>query len=271
MSGIPLLFVTSFNKDLYEVTGKRLIKSINRNKITGIYSKVLVTYEDFNFEIKEKNFFTYNLKNDEFLNNWLEKFKYLIPKQYGGTALECCCKIKTERDKWYGHFSGCAHSEWNRRASKWFRKIASLNYALTLNPEKILFLDSDVYFLRHVPFRVFNSIFSKNGLIYHLGKWRREQKTGIESGIIGFSREGGGFDFLNAVIDYFVSGKFQDHPRWDDGYIFRVVLDLFDKNKLQSTDLVKDYRKTSHVVNLGILRNFLIHDKGHHLKKYKIT
>jgi hypothetical protein len=265
---IPLLYVTSFNRDLYEVTGKRLLKSFTRHKIDA---KFLITYENFNIQSTVSNFIYYNLEKDAFLQKWLKENKNIIPKQYGGTAPECKCEIKTNNDKWFGHSPGCAHSEWNRRASKWFRKITSLNYALRLNPEKIIFLDSDVYFIKHLPYKAINSIFSDNGLIYHLGKWRKEQKTSIESGVIGFSSRGGGFDFLRSVIKCYTSGKFKEAPRWDDGYIFKYVLNQYPQDKLKAKDLVTIYRKTSHVVNLSVMRNFFVHDKGHHLKKYKIV
>jgi len=271
MLDIPLLYVTSFNKQLYYATGKKLLATYLKYKIQ---SPLLITYED-NIDNKlphKQNFKLYNLDKDNILQNWLKHFKFIIPKEYGGTALSCSCKLDKSKINynWHGHQFGCPHSEWNRRASKWFRKIVALNYALTLNPDKILFLDSDVYFTNHLPEKAINNIFRENGLIYHYGPYRSRIKTGIESGVIGFAREGGGFQFLEKVIHCFTSGEFMQFPRWDDGYIFKVLLEKTPKNVLGRRDVVSVERRSSHVVNLGLFRHFLVHDKGHHSRIHKI-
>lgn len=271
LNEIPLLFVTSFNNSLYKATGRRLLKTFIQHKIDA---KFLITHEEkldppvlIPNDFKKSNFIYYNLEKNKFLKEWLEKYKFIIPKVYGGEAPDCVCpNIKSN---WFDHKEGCCHSEWNRRASKWFRKIAALHYALELNPSKILFLDSDVYFTRTLATRVVNGIFADNGFIFHLGKYRAKINTGIESGVIGFSRKGGGFDFLRKVIECFNSGEFLKYKRWDDGYIFKM---MFDKHKkeVKHRDLVGVERRTSHVVNLGIFRNFFVHEKGWHGKKYKV-
>lgn len=272
MPDIPLLFVTSFNKSLYYATGKKLLATYTKYKIP---SPLLITYEDdiYNKLPHKPNFKHYNLDKDNILQNWLQHFKFIIPQEYGGTALPCGCKLNKSKVNynWNDHQFGCPHSEWNRRASKWFRKIVALNYALTLNPHKIIFLDSDVYFTNHLPEKVVNHIFGENGLIYHYGPYRSRTKTGIESGVIGFAREGGGFRFLEKVINCFTSGEFIQYPRWDDGYIFKIMLEKTPKNILGRRDAVLQDRRSSHVVNLGLFRRYLIHNKGWHMKKYKIT
>lgn len=270
MSELSLLYVTSFNKALYHTTGKKLIQSFIAKKINN---KFLITYEDEidNKIPKKDNFILYNLAQNKFLEDWLNRFKHIIPQEYGGTAAKCTCKINTELDKWNAHKFGCAHSQWNRRASKWFRKIVALCVALSYKPEKIIFLDSDVYFTKHLPERIVNGIFKEFGFIYHYGKYRQRVKTGIESGVIGFSREGGGFDLLNKVIDCFDSGEFLNYKRWDDGYIFKMMLDKTPKDKLGRKDLVLYERRSSHVVNLGLFRHYLIHNKGWHTKKYGVA
>lgn len=262
--------MTSFNKALYHTTGKKLIQTFMAKKIDN---KFLITYEDEidNKIPKKDNFILYNLDKNTFLKDWLNRFNHIIPQEYGGIAKKCSCHIITNVDKWNGHNYGCPHSEWNRRASKWFRKIVALKVALSYNPEKILFLDSDVYFIKHLPDRIVNSIFREDGFIYHYGKYRQRIKTGIESGVIGFSREGGGFDFLNKVIVCFESGRFLNYPRWDDGYVFKMMLDETPKNKLGRHDLVLRERRSSHVVNLGLFRHYLVHNKGWHTKKYGVA
>lgn len=267
---IPFLYVTTFNKKLYEVSGRNLVKSYLKNLIK---EPLLLVYEENAVtEYKDRNNLLYhNLDNNELLKNWLEKFKHVIPKAYGGTAPDCKCSITKKIDKWNGHNLGCSHSEWNRRASKWFRKIVALEYAMTLKAERIVFLDCDTYFLRYVDHRLWNTLFNVNGLIYHLGQYRKKMGTCIESGIIGFSEKHGGFNFLRKVIQYYLSGEFIKHPRWDDCYAFSYILNQTSEKELRRHDLVVIDKRTSHVVNLGKLRNYLIHNKGHHWRIHKIV
>jgi len=262
--------VTSFNKRLYDATGYRLLKTHRHYEIK---EPLLITYEGISQKdiITNDKFIYFNFDNYTYLGEWLENYKNIIPTDLGGNAPPCKCKIVTRKDMWGSHEFGCAHSEWNRRASQWFRKIAALNYALTLNPEKIVFLDCDVMFLRNLPIKLWQGIFANFGIIYHQGKYRQRTGNGVESGIIGFSQKGGGFEFLERVINYFNVGAFKQQKRWDDSYAFRLVLEKTPKHKMLRRDLVTIGRRTSHVVNLGLLKDYLRHDKGWHLRHFKIV
>ncbi len=262
--------MTSFNDKLYRATGYRLLKTHRRHSIK---EKLLITFEGLSQEeiISDPHFLFFDLQHSAMLHQWLLKFQEYIPLNLGGKAKKCNCVIKEEKDKWFGHKQGCPHSEWNRRASQWFRKIVSLAHALELTPKKIIFLDCDVMFQQNITLKTWNGIFSKHGIIYHQGPYRNKSGNGIESGVIGFQEVGGGYDYLRNVINCFLSGEFLKYKRWDDGYIFRMILDKTPKEKLARRDMVVWERKTSHVVNLGLLRSSLRHDKGHHLKKYKIV
>ena len=76
------LYVTSFNKKLFDVTGKDMVNSFLS---TGMQGDLLVTYEDDIAEQipKADNITLLKLESYEFLNNWLENNKDIIPVEYG--------------------------------------------------------------------------------------------------------------------------------------------------------------------------------------------
>ena len=84
----------------------------------------------------------YNLDESVFLAEWVKKYAGLIPVelQIGGKATpESCPK---------------AYSRWNYRAALWFRKIASLQYALTHHSsryKRIVWIDSDCVWTKGLP------------------------------------------------------------------------------------------------------------------------
>jgi hypothetical protein len=262
---MKILFVTSFAKDMYNVTGEKLIKSYIDTKSfdTG---DLLVCYENFDFNktkyIDHPNIKSHNLNKNEFLKTWLHKNKDIIPTSLGGSA--------TSQQK-PGVFS-----EWNRKASRWFRKIVSLDVALSYTVDTdikaeydtIVWLDSDCIILNQLSEQLFISAFNNCDIFYHMGKYRTENDFGVESSIIGFTGEENGFNLLEKVIEHFKSGKFRKERRWDDGWIFRIFISKY-KNEFKMNDLVKDKFKSSHVISKGIFKQYIKHDKGIH-KIYKI-
>ena len=269
-----ILYVTSFNKKLFDVTGKAMIKSFLD---TGIEGDLLVTYEDdIENEIPSlEKISLLNLETYDFLNDWLEANRDIIPVEHGGDYKGCDCdKLPASEQYNRGHLQRCPNMGFNRRASLWFRKIAAMNYALKLSEEKgyskIVFIDSDVAFKNKITEEFMNKVFGNNGFFFHLGKHRKRIGTGIESGFIGFSKEIRGYDFLNIVIDKFRTDEFKKYDRWDDGYVFRKVWE--EHPEIPSRDVVGPHslKPFSHVVRYGIFAKYLTHDKGIHTHKYKI-
>ena len=78
-----ILYVTTFNEKLYNMSGKDLIKSFTKYINNA---DMLVCYEDFDFKSEYDNILVYDLKNDKYMNTWLNKHKDIIPKFYGGNA-----------------------------------------------------------------------------------------------------------------------------------------------------------------------------------------
>lgn len=245
-----ILFVTSFNKEIYDITGKKLLKSYLN--FMNEY-KLLVCYENFNIEINNNNIIYYDLSKDTFLLNWLENNKKYIPKKFGGEA-----NIKSFANNW------------NIRASKWFRKIASLNYANVTFGDKydyIIWVDADCIFKNKIPDIIFNKIFLNVGMFYYFGPYRKKNDKGYETGFLGFSKKDNGFILINNISNIYVNQKYLKFKRWDDGFIIRKMNEKYNKN-IPTRDLAQnDKIKNNDVINHpNILQEYITHNKGIHTK-----
>lgn len=243
-----ILYVTSFNKFLYEATGKNLLESFAHNKIDG---DLLIAHEDELDIPKYKKFIFHNLDNDDYLQDWLEENKDIIPVELGGTH--------------EGEFDHKFH----KRTSQWFRKIAALHHAVSLGYEKIIFLDCDVVFLQQLTKEKVEEIFDNHSAFYHYGPHRTRNGTGIESGIIGFDMKKRGGDLLDKVFEKYENKSFRNYMRWDDAWMFTAVVE--ENYNIKTKDIVSYNSKEGHVVKDGELSEYLIHLKGIHWRKYGVN
>ena len=113
---------------------------------------------------------------------------------------------------------------------------------------------------------------NNNDVFYHLGELRRNKGTGIESGFIGF-KKGKGYQILQKVFQLYQNPSFRNLERWDDGYIFRIVIDKCIKSKLiDAYDVIDENNRVTNrgkkldCLNKGIFRDYLVHKKGIHLR-----
>jgi len=258
------LFVSSFAKDMYEASGKHMIETF---KEYNPNHQMVVCYEGFDYTETNSNIFKYNLLYSNYLNKFLEAHKDIIPDYLGGTA------TRENNPKIF-------ENNWNRLASRWFRKIVAMEYALNNygnNYEYLIWIDADAYFKKHISDEDIDKIFNGYHVVYHLGKRRQEGDMGVESGIIGFKKQNG-YDFLHTVSNKFKTGYFRLYPRWDDGYIFKMVInelkivnEKLPKNKrIHCLDLVQnlslDEQNRCEVIPYGAFNQFIVHEKGKHKK-----
>jgi hypothetical protein len=254
------LFITSFNQQLYEKTGKEMVESFFKHNPE---LKLLVCYEEFNYNQHDMypNLIKYNLVDSKFLNNWLKDNLDVIPESFGG-------KVPDKK-----------FDVWNFRASKWFRKIASFQIALTLYGNQynsLVWIDCDSLIQNQFPLSLISDIFSDGNnqdmvdVFYHFGEERRKINTGFESGVIGF-RQGNGYKVLEKVFECYVSKYYRNIIRWDDGYVFRIIIEALEsKNLVKTVDLIDNKHilhkvgKKRDAINKGIFSNYIIHKKGVH-------
>ena len=210
-----ILFVTSFNKKIYNFTGKNLVKSfINFSNDTNI--NLLVTYEDFNFNFNHTNIIVKNVMSS-FLKKILIDNKDVIPMCYGGEATQ------------YNNPSLYNTKEkYNFQASRWFRKLAALEIAyreFRKEYEYIIWIDSDCLFLDYFDYNTLILPLNNKILGYYYGPRRLQRNHGIETGLVFINKLA-----YNILYDWFSLLKdklFRKIKRWDDGYLLKYLLFLF--------------------------------------------
>ena len=153
------------------------------------------------------------MKDSEYLNNWLIKFKDDIPVELGGS----CINFRAKFDE--------TVQNWNYKASLWFRKVASLKIALDKYSdmyEQIVWVDIDTVVYGALNNKFLNTLFGDKDCFYFLGEFRRNIDAGVESGLLGFKKDG--FNILTDLFKLYDSGDFRNIPRWDDGFVIKTLI-----------------------------------------------
>src|SRR5690242_11266719 len=126
---MKVLFVTSFEREMFAATGAVLVISW-LDYVSE--SALLVCHENLGSGaiFQHTRLLQYDLRHSELLRQWLLDHRDIIPRALGGEAEACGCPNPAHP---FGpHRRGC-HWQWfNKNASRWFRKVVSLDYALRL-------------------------------------------------------------------------------------------------------------------------------------------
>tara|TARA_Y100001963_G_scaffold114935_1_gene159424 strand:+ start:197 stop:940 length:744 start_codon:yes stop_codon:yes gene_type:complete len=246
---MSILYVTSFNNKLFHATGKNLIESFVHHKTEG---NLLITHEDdIDNEIpKHWKFLFYNLDKDDYLQNWLDKNIDIIPKDLGGTH------------------NGNFDNKFHRRTSQWFRKIAALHHAVSYNFDKLIFVDSDVYFKKKLKQSKIEEVFDGHSVFYHCGPHRMKKNSGAETGIVGYDLKKDGKEFLDKVFEKYEDGSFKEYLRWDDAWM--VTAAIQENPHIRCRDICPN-ADAGHVVKDGLLAEYLQHDKGTHWRNHGVV
>jgi len=248
-----LLFATSFGPDMWEATGRRLLQSFYRTQPVG---RILVAHEGFKYRPIGDREVLYDLDADEFLAKFLEDNRDVIPVHLGGSTVQCNCKDSHLMHSKH-HITGCHWSWMNRNASRWFRKVATLRHAADMAHRYVLWVDSDCVLKREVPLHFVVSQLRGKGFFYF-----RAHRPAPETGVIGIDMAAGGREFVAALCERYVSRKYLEYERWDDGYI---VGTLIDDKTVGGFDVCrgKQYPR-NHIIPLTTWAKFLDHNKGAH-------
>jgi len=288
-----ILYVTTFNKKLFNLTGQTLLESY---LCTQAEDDLFVVYEDDLLKrlqltlvnLGNRKFFLQRLEELPWFNSFLQQHKKIIPKIYGGEAELCKCKeviryfIHNEIPSWqkillhepncnFKFFKTSNARFFNQKLFLWFKKVLSMNYALEFvkNHQQykyLIFVDSDVTFQKEMSSKI-HTLCSDYDICYHLGEHRKKHSMGIETGFIVFTRPIG-FTFLQEFVNIYDNSNFKKYNRWDDSFIMYVLLNKW-KNQCRIKDLdfcAKLTIENSNVVQYGLLKENIIHDKGCHFK-----
>lgn len=247
-----ILFVTSFNKKIFDFTGINLIQSfIYNNDDDNIY--LLATCEDFTFDIENKNLIKLSVMT-EFLTKILKENEDVIPICYGGKA------TIINNPKLFNN-----KQKYNFQASRWFKKLAALEIAYTKfkdDYEYIIWIDSDCLFLNKFNYDILINPLKNNTIGYFYGPLRAHKNHGIETGLVFFHKKS--FFIINKWYSLLINKKFIEVERWDDGYLLKYLLiDNKIKDTILSIDFAKDLAKLN-PMDYGPYTNIIKHMKGIH-------
>lgn len=265
---MSILYVTSFSEPLYKASGFKMLDSFIKHNIGDI----LIGYESFDFpsilsNIKQDNI---TIKHTDimeypFLKKWLDDNKDIIPTVFGGEMIHPDQGVPKNGNK---KLQSKVYNYWNKKASLWFRKIATLHYAINTFPEYdiIIWVDCDCIFKKNLPNNVINNLLTNFDIFYHQGDFRNSKDFGFETGFIAFKKTNG-FQIIKNVSNMYQDKQFIKFNRWDDGYIFKVIIQSALKNNtIKAIDIVDSSKpgKRLEAINKGIFSEYLIHNKGLH-------
>jgi hypothetical protein len=239
---MKVLYVTTFNKNIYDASGKELIDSFMRHNKE---SNLLVCYEGFIFDSTSDRINCYNIEDDTYLNKWTQNNRDVIPKMFGGIA-EDDNPIYLE-DKKKGQY-------WARyRTAGYFRKIVALNYAINNYSNEydiICIIDADCVFKGNISHAKLDEIFDDGAsMFYYWGKYRKKINRGPETGFTGYCKKNNGFNFAKIICNSYITQDFKRFEYWDDGYVIGQLInenntmyklkDLVDSTRVRTTRVME--------------------------------
>lgn len=258
---MTILWITSFNTELYEVSGQFLEESAQETEIEGDW---FIGHEKFGDLWIGPG---YDLDCSNFLKNWIRRNAKIIPVKLGGKAQKCKCSkpwARAEKD----HKRGCHHTWFNRNASKWFRKIATLYHALEYNNNlnnkytKFIWIDSDCIFKQKITERFVTDILFQDNTMDAFYLRGTERKV-MEAGLVGYNFEQRGLQLLQEIIKYYAGNDFTRLVRWDDSYVIQKVM-CHHKFKFSKHDIATTAGAYSEVFTNSLVGKHITHHKGKH-------
>lgn len=265
---MSIAWVTSWNKDLLRASGTKLINTFYERQVEGhlfIGAEDVITMEKTLLHIPAENKATVgNLETSIYLKEWLKHNEDIIPERLGGIAQICQCKDPWARSE-KKHQKGCHHTWFNRNASLWFRKIATMYEVIKLFDNKykyLVWIDSDCIFKKKIDLEFIDSLANNFDVVYLKGT-----RPIMEAGFVIYNLRKYGHTFLNKLFGYYQK-DFRSLVRWDDSYVIQKL--LFNDLGWRSCDIGGNLLDHSDVVPLSLIGQHITHFKGTHGRKLGI-
>lgn len=239
MAEVPMiLFVTSFDDELYRASGRDLIRTFLEFQKIG---KLLLCFEGGGpNEIDGDRVLGFDITQDPFLIEWEGKYRQTCEKE---------------------------SNYWRRRAWQWYRKVISLRLALRyLDPGWLVWLDCDCEFKSEIGFKFLDGLAGPGRGVFYLHGDREWTETGV---LIFDCKNMSARRVLEGFFAWYDSGRFLELDRWDDCWIFDKVRSEFIKPLFYDLVLPCEPAKGKpdlNVVHRSRLAPFLAHKKGSHLR-----
>lgn len=255
MSESEILFVTSFGADMWEATGRRLLASFYKSG--NDHHRFFVGIEGFNYPPIGHRELVYDLGKDQFLLDFLENNKDVIPAHLGGETTQCNCKDSHEMHCKH-HVRGCYWHWMNRNASRWFRKVVTYRAAAALRTHRyLLWVDSDSVINQKITVNMMKTSLQDTAMFYF-----RAHREAPETGLLGIDLANGGAEFIDTISNRYASREYLSYHRWDDGFVTGSIV---DEKQVSAVDVCKGRRYTTNNVIPGTVWGKRIrHEKGSH-------
>lgn len=262
-----IIWVTSFNEILYNVTGKAMLESFYKTQSEG---RMWINYDGDKeyvnpyFHIHESGNL-YALDNNPILQRFIQDNKHIIPEKLGGLAKPCSCSSNPEAKKEKYHKPKCHYTYFNRNLLRWFKVYVGLNEARKLYPDAIIIrVDSDCVFKKQITEKWIKEILENNNILYFKGK-REYTETGIT--VYNFTLPET-HEFFDNLMQYYINGDFRYKIRWDDCFAFDLIRQTYH---IKYKDLAKKMTGHNDVIPNSILGKYIDHNKGTHSRILNLT
>jgi len=271
-----VLWITSFNKEIYKVSGTQLILTFINSKTEGDF---FIGTEGGSY-LKSKDRFTIKkLDNSTILKNWLEVNKDIIPVNLGGNALPCNCSKPFAKAERKHKTPDCHHTWFNRNASRWFRKALTLNYALLVGLDKLyqyfIWIDADCIFKKQITKQfIANNLFKFDTVNEYDVVGLKSSRKVMEAGLVGYNIacnsfykntlcHKSGYQLLIDIMKCYQTGRFRGWYRWDDSYIIQKMI---KHGNYRFHDIATKVNRMQHsdVFEHSLIGEYLTHNKGKH-------
>ena len=242
-----LSIVTSLNQSIFDSPHQHVIDSV-KDKI-----------KDCEFYVCNENSFLNEDLNIDGVKN-IDIFKEINDLEHflENSPFKDCHKIGTKDSDLYKKNPNAYLSNnhyWNRNSIFWFRKMCSVFIASQkCKSDLLIWLDSDVLVQKPID-KQFIDFVSK----YDVCSILRKNFLGwmfTDTGIVCYNLKAAGKDFANAFYQVFRSGEAFKQYRWDDCYIFDLLVEM-NKDKISCCGLNTIFGAPFNY------QDYFFHDKGH--------
>lgn len=255
-----LLWITSFNRKLWEASGKHLVETFLFFAPQGDF---LVFLEDDKRDYIPSNIRTETLDlSDPDLATYLERNKKVIPVEQGGSATEpmCLCADGPYAPDSPLHDMPCPGQWFNKHNFRWFKKMWCWNKALTICKQEgydaFVWLDCDCRFVsRGLTIKEVDKWFHGRPVFYF-----KHTRPVMETGIVGFFGAHAE-KIIKTIMEWCLSGRNRTLVRWDDSYILQKAM---NRLRIVGTDLAIGVTTNAQVIPGSAPSAWLTHDKGTH-------
>lgn len=250
---IDVRVVTTFNRRLFETTGRRCVESHRRlNPDYEIHAYVEAeTAEDLAALVQELDALgavAHRLEDVPSLERLEKRLAPHVPAEYGGDA----------PDDAFLPVPGDENGYWRRNMVRWMRKVVAMHAASAGFEGVLLWADSDAYAKAPLTRNVLARFF-RGASILHL----KAGRPFTETGILAFDlSQPGVHEFMDAMVRFYEDEQFLSGANWSDCIAFDTARTAPGAPPARDVAVYAD--GGGHVVQYSPLDRYLAHGKGTH-------